>query len=171
MGFPFKHIAYFITYHGYGHAARCMCCNGDNLKRSPSILIDIYSSVPDHFFKESLSGRITFHPVNVDIGLIQESPFTEDLVKTLADLDNSHPYDLDLSNRLAQEILELGCDLVICDISPLGIIIAGKAKLPSVLIENFTWDWIYEFYVDEYPGFQKHIHNLRHIYLQVRHSE
>ena len=37
-----------------------------------------------------------------------------------------------------------GVELVLCDISPLGLEIARLAGLPSVLLENFTWDWIYE---------------------------
>jgi len=32
---------------------------------------------------------------------------------------------------------------VLADISPLGLSAAQRAGLPSVLIENFTWDWIY----------------------------
>jgi hypothetical protein len=35
---------------------------------------------------------------------------------------------------------------LICDVSPLGLRTAAKAGIPSVLIENFTWDWIYEGY-------------------------
>jgi L-arabinokinase len=37
---------------------------------------------------------------------------------------------------------------VVCDISPLGLAAARHAGLPAVLVENFTWDWIYEGYRD-----------------------
>ena len=33
---------------------------------------------------------------------------------------------------------------VLCDIAPFGLEVARAAGLPAVLIENFTWDWIYE---------------------------
>jgi UDP:flavonoid glycosyltransferase YjiC (YdhE family) len=40
---------------------------------------------------------------------------------------------------------------VMCDIAPLGIAVAREAGLPSVLVENFTWDWIYQGYVGSSP--------------------
>jgi UDP-N-acetylglucosamine:LPS N-acetylglucosamine transferase len=36
-----------------------------------------------------------------------------------------------------------------CDIAPLGISVARAAGIPSVLVENFTWDWIYAGYLHE----------------------
>ncbi len=35
------------------------------------------------------------------------------------------------------------CQLALCDVSTLGIAAAHLAGIPVVLIENFTWDWIY----------------------------
>jgi hypothetical protein len=58
-------------------------------------------------------------------------------------------------------LLDLGCNLVLCDIAPLGILAAREAGLPCVLIENFTWDWIYAGYLNDYPAFQPHIHFLQ----------
>jgi hypothetical protein len=31
----------------------------------------------------------------------------------------------------------------VCDISSLGIEVGKAAKIPTLLVENFTWDWIY----------------------------
>jgi hypothetical protein len=46
---------------------------------------------------------------------------------------------------------------VACDIAPLGIAVARAAGLRSVLVENFTWDWIYEGYQHDYAGLTPHI--------------
>ena len=54
---------------------------------------------------------------------------------------------------LARTVAERRCALVVSDISPLGIAVAREAGVPSVLVENFTWDWIYRGYVDEEPAF------------------
>ncbi len=164
MKFPFKHIAYFITCHGYGHAARACAVIETLIRRFTDVQVEIFTSVPEFFFKESLAGMVSIHPVNVDVGLIQDSPFSEDLFQTLEELNKSYPFDGRLANNLKRKILGINCDLVICDISPIGIYVAGLAKIPSVLIENFTWDWIYESYLDEYPGFLKHVDYLRHVY-------
>jgi hypothetical protein len=58
---------------------------------------------------------------------------------------------------------ERGTRLVLCDIAPLGIAAAKKAGIPSVLLENFTWDWIYEGY-EGVPGLQKHAHTLAEVF-------
>jgi hypothetical protein len=57
------------------------------------------------------------------------------------------PFDRDVVGRLAQQLRDAGCRLVICDIAPLGIVVAREAGIPSLLVENFTWDWIYEGYL------------------------
>ena len=38
-------------------------------------------------------------------------------------------------------------------ISPLGIVSANRAGIPVLLLENFTWDWIYEPFSRKYPRF------------------
>ena len=43
----------------------------------------------------------------------------------------------------------------------MGIAAAKAAGIPSILIENFTWDWIYENYLDNHPDLSSAIHDLR----------
>ena len=43
---------------------------------------------------------------------------------------------------------EEDADLVVSDISPLGLAAAQRAGVPRVGISNFTWDWIYSAYDD-----------------------
>jgi len=49
----------------------------------------------------------------------------------------------------------------VCDIAPLGIAVARRAGLPSVLVENFTWDWIYTGYLEADGRFAPYITALR----------
>ena len=51
-----------------------------------------------------------------------------------------------------------------CDIAPLGIAVARTAGIPSVLIENFTWDWIYEGYLPHDRRLQQHITYLQKLF-------
>jgi hypothetical protein len=53
---------------------------------------------------------------------------------------------------------------VLCDIAPLGILVAREAGIPSVLVENFRWDWIYAGYIDEAPELQTYIHYLEQLF-------
>jgi hypothetical protein len=55
-------------------------------------------------------------------------------------------------DRLATRVRSLGCRLVVCDIAPLGLAVARALGVPGVLVENFTWDWIYEGYRTAHVG-------------------
>jgi hypothetical protein len=54
--------------------------------------------------------------------------------------------------------------MVLCDIAPLGIAVAKAANLPSILVENFTWDWIYTGYTKSAPDFARHIPYLNEVF-------
>jgi len=34
--------------------------------------------------------------------------------------------------------------LSICEIAPMGILVAKETRVPAILVDNFTWDWIYQ---------------------------
>lgn len=84
---------------------------------------------------------------------MQPFPLVEDLPATLQALAQVHPLSAAHLTSLARTLGDLGCTLAICDISPLGIAAAQAAGIPSVLVENFTWDWIYAGYLTENPAF------------------
>jgi hypothetical protein len=109
-----------------------------------SILFDIFTTVPTWFFTHSNTFDFRYHSLVTDIGLVQMNPFQEDLPATVQHLKNYLPFDRAQIGKVAEKIRHLQSELVICDIAPMGILIAGQADVPSVLVENFTWDWIYQ---------------------------
>lgn len=157
-------IAYFISPHGFGHAARATAVMAEIQRISPHVHFEIYTKVPRWFFEQSLPSHFNYHSLLTDLGLIQTTSLHEDIHKTLACLNKFYPIESSLVTTLAGELKELKCELVISDISPLGIIAAKEAGIPSILIENFTWDWIYEGYTEEYSDFYKHIDYLKGIF-------
>ncbi|MCC6148190.1 MAG: hypothetical protein IT308_11560 [Anaerolineaceae bacterium] len=164
------HLAYFISAHGFGHAARATAVMTAIQRKLPKVHFDIFTLVPGWFFAESLPPlSFTVFPEKTDIGLIQKTPMEQDITATLAALDSFLPFDPSNISRLAQKILRRSCQAVICDISPLGIVTAATAQLPSILIENFTWDWIYEEYSSTHPGFRKHIDYLKEVFSTAQH--
>lgn len=140
------HIAYFITPHGFGHAARASAVMAAWHTLNPCLHFHIFTTVPEWFFQDSLSGPFRYHSLYTDIGLVQITPFHEDLSQTLHLLETFFPFDQKKITSIAQTVRRLQCALLICDIAPLGIAVAREAGIPSVLIENFTWDWIYQSY-------------------------
>lgn len=155
------HLAYFITPHGFGHAARASAVMLALQKQKPSIHFDIFTTVPEWFFRESGVVSFTYHKIVTDIGLIQRTAFEEDLEETRHALHRFLPFSRDLVSDLATHLQQLRTRLVICDIAPLGLAVAVQAAIPSVLIENFTWDWIYHEYPVNDIQWSQMIHYLR----------
>ena len=158
------HLAYFVTPHGYGHAARAAAIMASITEINPDFHFEIFTTVPEWFFAASRPGSYTYHDCISDVGLAQKTPLTEDLDLTIQRLSALLPFRLDNLGALQTEIQRTDCRLVVCDIAPLGIAAARAAGLPSVLIENFTWDWIYQGYVAEEPRFLQPIQYLREIF-------
>jgi hypothetical protein len=157
-------IAYFVSPHGYGHAARACAVMQAIAGLEPAARFEIFTLVPRWFFEDSLGAPFGYHTLLTDIGLAQTTPFAEDLPETLRRLDAFLPFDAAQVRDLAELVNRLGCRLAMCDISPLGIAVASQAGIPSVLVENFTWDWIYEGYLEDAPAFSRLIAALREIF-------
>jgi UDP-N-acetylglucosamine:LPS N-acetylglucosamine transferase len=138
-----KRIAYFVSGHGFGHAARAAAVMAATTSLDPAIQFEIFTDIPSWFFEDSLLSPWRLHEMKTDIGLVQRSPFEEDLATTVGLLIDFVPFHSTTLSRLARRLKKLRCLAVVCDIAPLGIIAARQAGLPSVLVENFTWDFLY----------------------------
>lgn len=158
-----KNIAFFITPHGFGHAARAAGIMDAMRRIDPSVRFEIFTLVPKVFFVDSAGPNVGYHELLTDVGLVQETPTRENIPETLRALQKMYPFDPGLIERLAETINGLNCQLVVCDISPLGIAVAHAAGIPSVLVENFRWDWIYQHYLEFDQRFEPHIAYLQSI--------
>ncbi|MCX7847420.1 MAG: hypothetical protein N2595_05290 [bacterium] len=160
-------IACFVSPHGFGHAARTCAVLEALYDRVPGLRVDIFTTVPEWFFTDSLRFPFVYHPCECDIGMVQRSPLHEDVDATVARLGQFLPFASERIEKLGWTLRELGARAVLCDISALGIAAAQKAGVPSILIENFTWDWLYEGYVDEHPSMVMFARYLATLYAQV----
>ncbi len=159
-----RSIAYFISPHGFGHAARAAAVMSALRAQDPTLHFEIFTRVPRWFFKDSVGGAFAYHSTLTDIGLAQENALSENIPQTLKHLREFLPFNQSLISGLAQRVARLKCKLALCDIAPLGIAVARAAGIPSILIENFTWDWIYAGYARDDARFHKHIAYLRGIF-------
>ena len=159
-----SHIAFFISSHGLGHAARAAGIMAALHELNSGLHFEIFTAVPEWFFKESLSGSFTIHSVLTDIGLVQKNPFNEDVSRSLKQLDSFFPFDSNRLEPVLKIVSDAACDVILCDIAPMGIEVGKTLGIPSVLIENFTWDWIYERYVIKDERFKVHIEYLNKLF-------
>jgi hypothetical protein len=144
-------IACFVTAHGLGHATRACAVMQALHTQVGDLEFEIFTRVPAWVFAHSLQAPFCLHSLITDIGLVQRTPYEEDLPATLTALAKLLPYSHDLVSQTAALVREAKCKLILCDIAPLGILVAEQLGLPSVLIENFRWDWIYAGYQGAFP--------------------
>jgi len=129
-----------------------------------SVAIDIYTRTPRWLFDESLDGPFERFEEGTDVGIVQETPLVEDLPGTARALRRFFDELPATADRLARQLRDRGTSLVVCDIAPLGLAVAREAGLPSLLVENFTWDFIYEPFVASHPEFQPHVARMAELY-------
>lgn len=72
-------IAYFISPHGFGHAARSCAIINEMVQLLPDVKFNIFTTVPKWFFEQSLSQSFSYNECAVDIGLVQKTPLHSDL--------------------------------------------------------------------------------------------
>jgi hypothetical protein len=152
----------FITSHGFGHASRSLAVLAELQALVPALRFEVFTQTPYWFLAENLDPVcFTHHDVNVDVGLVQKNPFQHDLSATLDLLKDFLPLSKSTIEPLVDTVRQRNCRAILCDISALGIAVANAIGVPSILLENFTWDWIYEEYLDEMPAFSDSIECIR----------
>lgn len=165
LGSDVMNVAWFITPHGFGHATRSAAIMEEWTALGSDVSFHVFSHLPASLFPPP--PRCRLHPTATDVGMAQRSALHVDLGETLRLLGASLPPPATLVADLSVKLLELDCRLVVCDIAALGIEAARAAGLPSVLVENFTWDWIYEGYLEREPALEPFISRLRDSYARA----
>ena len=139
-------IAFYISGHGFGHAARDVELIGALLDERPDLSVIIRSAVTPALFHPIAGARVELHPAETDTGLTQHDSLTIDEEDSARRAANFYAT---FDRRAADEAARLraaAVDLVVGDIPPLAFAAAARAGVPSVALGNFTWDWIYSVY-------------------------
>jgi UDP:flavonoid glycosyltransferase YjiC (YdhE family) len=156
-------ILYYISGHGYGHAVRSNQVIRALRKASPDLQIHVRSTAPNWLFHDAVF-PVSHSSRSLDVGLVQPNSLEMDLQRTLQECQALHDA---LPEIIAQEINFIRDEqirVIIGDIPPACFEIAARAKVPSVAITNFTWDVIYNAYVDRQRDFAPLIAEMRIFY-------
>ena len=157
-------ICCFISPHGFGHATRTIAVLEALHKLIPDLHANLFSTVPESLFNP-ISLPYTYCQITTDIGLIQTTALSVSTSLTTQALDSLTPFTPDIVTRCAAECKS--GRLIVCDISVLGIIIGKKLGIPSVLVENFTWDWIYSRLSEPAPALSRFSDYFSRLYQQA----
>lgn len=143
-------IGFFLTGHGFGHGVR----NSALIEALPrEVEVDIYTSLPESFFRQELRRPYTLIPCEIDCGCLQTDTVEVDIQATLrryAELDARRSESI---SHFAGVLRDRAVDLVIGDVPPLAFPIAKSAGLESWSLCNFDWADIYRPYVGKHPGY------------------
>lgn len=152
-------IAYYISSHGFGHAARQSAIIRQLAERDLPIFVR--SAAPQKFFDFP---NVQTHEQAYDVGLIQPDALHVDVEASFA----AYQSILDDKTTIIQQevafIQKNQIKLVVSDMPPLAFEVAAQANIPSVAITHFTWDWVYDHYSTDYPQFQPIIAGIREMY-------
>lgn len=142
-------VAFFISGHGFGHASRQIEVINALAAREPGLRIVVRTSAPRWLFDRTARPPLVFIDGPCDTGVVQIDSLRLDEAATVSEAERFHRR---LHERAVEEATLLsrhGVRLVIADAPPLACAAAALAEIPSVVLANFTWDWIYEGYSGE----------------------
>lgn len=145
-------IVFYISGHGFGHAARqveVINALEPTLRATGSdAMIALRTAADAWLLDRTLRARVERLPAVVDTGIVQIDSLHLDEDATFRE---ARAFYASFEARAAAEadlLRALRARVVVSDIAPLGFEAAHRANVPSIGIGNFTWDWIYE----GYPG-------------------
>src|SRR5712691_739910 len=154
-------VALAVSGHGFGHAVRCA-----EVARA---LIDefgvrtlVRTDAPAWLFPEQVE-HLPSPGWPLDVGVAQHDGLDLDIDETRRRWD-AFAQDFDArADAEAKLLSDHAIDVVIGDIPPLAFAAASRARLPSLALGNFGWDWIYA----AWPEFDRAIATVRAGYRQA----
>lgn len=141
-----RHIAYYVTAHGYGHGVRSCDVLGALLAAHPGTKITVTTDLPEGFLRSRLpqgDGRLVVRPGAFDVGMVQKDSIRVDVDATLDEALELAAEREKLIDYEAEMLRGESADLVVADIPSIPIEAAAEAGVPAVAVGNFSWDWIY----------------------------
>ena len=145
---PSYRIVFYVSGHGFGHTSRAVEVIHAVLRARPDARIVVKTSAPHRLFARTLEGRCEVVELQCDAGMVQIDSLNLDAsesVRRAVEFQRRLPA---LAEAEAAYLRGTGIRLAVGDIPPLTVAAARSAGIPSILIGNFTWDWIFEGYRD-----------------------
>jgi hypothetical protein len=157
-------VLFYISGHGLGHATRACAVMKALINKKPDIRIYARTKAPKRVFDDLPREQFQLDDVQIDVGVVEKDIFAQDVFATLNRYAEVEAGKECLINTEAAFIRQEGINVIVSDIPPLASEIGGKAKIPTIGIANFSWDFIYEPYVLQYPAFAFLIDKIRSAY-------
>jgi hypothetical protein len=145
-------LAAYVSGHGFGHATRVSEVLRVVRERAPDLPLAVVTSAPEALLRAAVPGPLTHRHVSCDTGLAQRGALAIDEEGTI---DAWRAFQADQPARIAREaawVKQAGVRLVLADIPPLAFDVGAAARVTSVGLGNFSWDWIYRHFARRHPA-------------------
>jgi L-arabinokinase len=139
-------VFFYISGHGFGHASREIEVINALAPHLPSAGLVVRSAASRWLFDRTARPPLTLIEGPSDTGVVQIDSVRLDEEATIRAAAAFH---LQLPRLVAAEVEHLrrhDARLVISDAPPLACAAAAAYGIPSIVLSNFTWDWIYQAY-------------------------
>ena len=154
-------IIFYISGHGFGHSSRVAAVINELLREYPGLKVIIKTSAPEWFYREQIHHSFSFSRLECDTGVIQFDSLNLDPQRSL---ETYADFFSGMEEAIAAEVEFARREdpgLIIGDIPPLSFEVADRIGVPSLGIANFSWDWIYEPYLEQNPEYHYLISSIR----------
>jgi L-arabinokinase len=141
-------IAFYISGHGFGHASRQIEIINAVARARPETRFLLRTSAPRPLLERTINPRFELDGRPCDTGVVQIDSLRLDEAETVRRAAEFYR-TFDARAREDAAWLEArNVRFVVSDAPPLACEAASRAAIPSVVITNFTWDWIYHGYAE-----------------------
>ena len=160
-------IAFYISGHGFGHAARQVEIINALAARRPDLGFLLRTSVPRWLLDRTVKVPFELDPRPCDTGVVQIDSLRLDEAATIAQARDFYATIEERADAEARVLKGHDVRFVVADAPPLACAAAARAGVPSVVVSNFTWDWIYAGYPEEVASAPALLPTIRAAYLQA----
>ncbi|MBI4665603.1 MAG: hypothetical protein HY751_04240 [Nitrospinae bacterium] len=146
---------FYVSGHGFGHAARASQVIGE-LALTFGHRVVVRTTAPEFLFLRGSAGlaeKVTVERAEVDQGPSQPDCFTTDFAATYSRYASMLTSFDGLLEAEFRHVSRIKPSAVVADISPLGVAVGKRLGVPTFVVANFLWDWIFKDYAKKYPKF------------------
>jgi hypothetical protein len=139
-------VFFYISGHGFGHVSREIEVINTLAAACPGLSIVVRTAAARRLFDRTARPPLTFIDGACDTGVVQVDSLRLDEDATVRCAAEFHRQLPRLALEEAALLREHDARFVVADVAPLAALAASHAGVPSAVLANFTWDWIYEGY-------------------------
>ncbi|MBD3384008.1 hypothetical protein GF407_03690 [candidate division KSB1 bacterium] len=130
----------------------------------PTTQIRVRTCAPQWLFSPLQNERFKYKSALLDVGALQKNSFSVNKEKTLKSYAGLIKKKKALLEKETAFLIKEKIDLVISDITPLAFDAAKECNIPAYAVGNFSWDWIYKDWLDEYEDYRYVIEDIENSY-------